>query len=70
MNNGSRFETYAIEEPKNSGTIALYGPATYLGEIGDPIIIISYSMVEEKETRSVSSKVISVDSNNKAIKKK
>lgn len=70
LNNGSRFETYVIEEPRNSGTIALYGPAAYQGEIGDIIIIISYCMVEEKETRSMTSKVIQVDSENRSIKKK
>ena len=62
---GARFETYVIEEPKHSGTISLYGPAAHLGEIGDLIIIISYSLVEEKETRSVRPKVVHVDEDNK-----
>lgn len=70
LNNGSRFKTYVIEEPKNSGTIALYGPATYKGEIGDLVIIISYCMLEEKEARSINPKVIPVDSENKILKKK
>jgi aspartate 1-decarboxylase len=70
VNNGSRFETYVIEEPKGSGTIALYGPAVYQGKEGDLVIIISYCMVEEKETRSMTPKMISVDSRNAAIKKK
>lgn len=69
LNNGSRFETYVIEEPKGSGTIALYGPATYKGEIGDLVIIISYCMVEEKETRSIKPKVILVDNENRFVKK-
>ena len=69
LNNASRFETYVIEEPKNSGTISLYGPATYHGEIGDMVIIISYCMVEEKETRSMTPKVVLIDSENRAIKK-
>lgn len=70
LNNGSRFETYVVEEGKASGTIALYGPAAYLGEIGEKVIIICYCMVEEKETRSVKPKVISVTEDNKLIKKK
>ncbi len=69
LNNGSRLETYVIEEPKGSGTIALYGPATYKGEIGDLVIIISYCMVEEKETRSIKPKVILVDNENRFVKK-
>ena len=40
LNNGERFETYIVEEPKDSGMIALYGPATYRGEIGDLVIIV------------------------------
>jgi aspartate 1-decarboxylase len=70
LNNGARFETYVIEEPKNSGVIALYGPATYQGQIGDLVIIISYCLIEEKETRSVTSKVVLVDEKNRVIKKK
>ena len=42
INNGARFETYVIEEQKNSGVVSLYGPAAHLGEVGDLIIIISY----------------------------
>jgi len=70
LNNGSRFNTYVIEEPKGSGTIALYGPAAYKGEIGDKVIIISYCMVEEKETRSITPKFITIDEDNKALKRK
>ncbi|MBL7069585.1 MAG: aspartate 1-decarboxylase [Candidatus Omnitrophica bacterium] len=70
LNNGARFNTYIVEEPKGSGTIALYGPATYKGEIGDKVIIISYCMVEEKETRSITPKFITADEENRAVKKK
>jgi len=70
LNNGARFETFVIEEPKNSGTIALYGPATYQGEIGDLVIIISYCMMEEKETRVAKKRVLLVDSENRPVKKK
>ncbi len=70
LNNGSRFETFIIEEPKGSGTIALYGPATYQGEIGDLVIIISYCMMEEKETRIAKRKVLLVDNENRPIIKK
>lgn len=69
LNNGERFETYVIEEPKGSGAIAFYGPASYRGEVGDLVTIMCYSMVEEKETRSAKVKFVSVDSENKPIKK-
>lgn len=70
LNNGARFETYVVEEPENSGTIALYGPAAYQGEIGDLVIIISYGIVDEKEARSLDPKVVYVDGGNKAVRKK
>lgn len=70
LNNGNRFETYAIEEEKGSGAICLYGPAAHLGEKGDLVIIIAYSMVEEKEASSVSPKVVYVDNQNKIVEKK
>ena len=45
INNGSRFETYVLEEQEGSGTIPLYGPAARLGEIGDALIILSYGFI-------------------------
>ena len=70
LNNGERFETYIVEEEAGSGAIALYGPATYKGEVGDLVIIISYGMFEDKDARSMSSNVVLVDSKNGIVKKK
>lgn len=69
VNNGERFETYIIEEPKDSGTIALYGPATHKGSVGDMVVIISYGIFEEKETRSITTKVVLVDGKNRIEKR-
>lgn len=46
-NNGMRFETYVIAEKSKSGIIALYGPATRMGEIGDKLCILSYKIIDE-----------------------
>lgn len=70
INNGARFETYVIEEPKGSGAISLYGPAAHLGKIGDLIIIISYCLVEEKEAYSAEQQVVYVDEKNRIIERK
>ena len=67
LNNGSRFETYCMEEKEGSGTIALYGPAARLGEIGDTIIIISYGHMESDVAKNQKIKVIHVDKNNRAV---
>ena len=67
FNNGERFETYVIEEKENSGTIALYGPAALLGEIGNKICIITYVLVSDDEYDSIKARVICVDEHNKII---
>jgi aspartate 1-decarboxylase len=63
--NAERFETYVIREEEDSGTIALYGPAAKLGEIGDKIIILSYAFADKEEAKDVKMKIINVDKNNK-----
>jgi len=69
-NNGSRFETYVIEEREGSGTIALYGPAARLGEVGDTIIILSNGLYEAKEAPNLETKVITLDKKNSILKTK
>ena len=69
LNNGSRFETYVIEETEGSGTIALYGPAARLGEVGDAIFILSQGIVEGKEVPNLKVRIVSVDRKNNIIKK-
>lgn len=68
FNNGQRFETYIIEEKKNSGVIALYGPAARCGEIGDKICIISYVLATDDEISKLDQKVVFVDKDNKNIR--
>jgi aspartate 1-decarboxylase len=65
INNGARFETYAIEEPAGSGTIGLYGAAAHLGKPGDLVIILSYGLVDDAEAKSIKLIAIKVDNRNK-----
>ncbi len=46
INNGERFETYAIKGEKNSGEITLNGPAARKVHKGDVIIIMSYARMD------------------------
>jgi len=64
FNNGQRFETYVIKEQKNSGIIALYGPAARCGEINDKICIISYMSVTDDEIDKVKEKIVLVNEHN------
>ncbi len=52
INNGERFETYAIKGAKNSGEITLNGPAARKVHKGDIIIIISYATLDFEEAKT------------------
>jgi aspartate 1-decarboxylase len=65
LNNGARFETYAIPGERNSGVICLNGPAARLGAIGDQIIIISYAQYPEELAQNHKPKVLILDKDNK-----
>ena len=68
INNGERLETYVIEGEAGSGKICLNGAAARCAEVGDPILIISYSIMEEAEAKFVQPKVVYVDSQNRITK--
>ena len=65
VNNGERFETYAIEGPANSGAIELNGAAARLVLKGDKVIIIAYQYLDESAARKVTPRLVLVDDHNK-----
>lgn len=67
LNNGERFETYAIEEAAGSGQVQLNGPAARLGQVGDLIIILSYGLIPSGDATTVEPIIVRVDSKNKQI---
>jgi aspartate 1-decarboxylase len=52
INNGERFETYAIKGAKNSGEITLNGPAARRVQKDDIIIIMSYALMDFEEAKT------------------
>ncbi len=68
INNGERFDTYAIEGKAGSGVIGLNGAAARKGMIGDQIIIVSYAFFSEDELIDYSPKIILLNKSNQ-IKK-
>ncbi len=64
FNNGKRIETYIIEEPPGSGTIALYGPAARCAYKGDRVSIISYIFADDEDIKSLKPTNIVLDENN------
>ncbi len=62
--NGERFTTYAIEEEAGSGNIILYGPAARKGEPGDGLVVLSYCMMETKESHNFKLRHVNLGENN------
>jgi aspartate 1-decarboxylase len=52
IDNGARFETYAIEGARASGTVCVNGAAARLVHTGDRIIVISYGLMTPEEACS------------------
>jgi len=65
INSGDRFITYAIAAEKKSGAVILNGAAARLGQIGDPLIILSYAGVDDRDSRGHTSRVVFVDQRNR-----
>ncbi len=70
INNGARFETYAIEGESGSGVICINGAAARLVSKGDKVIILTYKVVAEEEARSNQPKLVYVDERNAIVKDK
>ncbi len=65
INNGERFSTYAIRGKRGSGEISLNGAAARLAQLGDLLIICTYSPMNEEEVSSYKPKVVFVDEKNR-----
>lgn len=65
LNNGARFETYAITGERDSGAIVLNGAAARLVQPGDRVIIISYAQYEEAELETYRPRLVFVDAENR-----
>jgi aspartate 1-decarboxylase len=68
INNGERFSTYVIKEPKGSGTICINGAGARKAQKNDLVIIVAYSFFDESESKTHIAKVIKVNNKNKIIK--
>ena len=64
VNNGARFETYAIEGERGSGVICVNGAAARLVARGDVVIILAYETMDEEQARSWHPNLVYVDDHN------
>jgi len=67
VNNGARFDTYAIPGPAGSGVFCLNGAAARMGARGDLIIIVTYASYDETEIPHHKPKIVLVDADNRAL---
>ena len=61
LNNGQRFETYAIPGERGSGVVCVNGAAAHRCSVGDKVIIAAFCLTDEPVHR----KVVLVDEANR-----
>jgi aspartate 1-decarboxylase len=66
LNNGQRFDTYAIKGKPESGEICVNGAAARLVHIGDLVIIMTYAMLDAREMDVHKPRIVHVDGKNRA----
>ena len=69
IDNGSRFETYAIAGEAGSGIICLNGAAAKCVNVGDKVIIMAYAQMTPEEAKTHKPTVLFVDDENKIVRK-
>ncbi len=69
IDNGQRFETYAIAGEEGSGIICLNGAAARCVSAGDKVIIMAYANMTPEEAQSHKPVVLFVDGSNKIVRK-
>ena len=66
INNGERFDTYAIKGRRGSGVIGLNGAAARMAQIGDMVIIVSFAQMDFEQAKKFHPTVI-FPQNNKLV---
>jgi len=69
IDNGSRFETYAIAGEAGSGIICLNGAAAKCVNVGDKVIIMAYAQMTPEEAKTHKPTVLFVDDGNNIVRK-
>jgi aspartate 1-decarboxylase len=67
IDNGARFETYAIAGRPGSGDMCLNGAAARLVSPGDRVIVLSYADYDARELEHYEAVVVHVDATNRRI---
>lgn len=70
VTNGERFSTYAIRAERGSRTISVNGAAAHKADVGDILIIATFSIYSELELQKYHPVLVYVDENNDIIGKR
>ena len=68
LGNGSRVETYAIIGTAGSGEVSVNGGAALFSKVGDKVIIMNFSLLNEEELKRYKPIVVYVDHKNQPLK--
>jgi aspartate 1-decarboxylase len=67
LDNGKRFETYAIRGPRGSGVACLNGAAAYKGTIGDRLIVMVWCHLDDSERTGHHPRIVRLDEKNRIV---
>ena len=67
INNGERFQTYAIKGKRGSKCFCVNGAAARKVQTGDKIIIVTYAQMNEDEIKSYKTTILQVGENNEIL---
>ena len=67
INNGERFTTYLIAEPRGSKRFGIYGAAAHLADPGDLVIVIAYAQMTPEEAKAYTPTVLILDAENNLV---
>ena len=68
VDNGARFETYAIAGERGSGEVCVNGAAARLVHYGDTVIVVSYAEYTTDELALYEPRVVHVDADNAIVR--
>jgi aspartate 1-decarboxylase len=66
LNNGERFETYAIAAPRGSGVVCVNGAAAHKAAVGHRLIIATFDWMPDAEATRWTPKIVRVDDLNRS----
>ena len=67
IDNGARFETYAIAGKPGSGEVTINGAAARLVHTGDTVIVVSYAEYDRDELDSHDPRVVHLTEDNRVV---